>query len=149
MLRRVRWDSEFWRRALLVGASYGPDAWVRYSPPVFGVVFGALLPRQRRVVTRTLEQLDGDVPKWRRTIDVARMFATYGSCLADSVLVGTDRGYRPTVHSESAQRDFHAGAAQHKGVILATAHTAGWDIAGAKLADAQDGEGRGGDGARA
>jgi lauroyl/myristoyl acyltransferase len=140
LLKRVRWDSKFWRQAMLAGVMHGPDALVRYSPPVFGLIFGAALPRQRRVAARTLDRLKGDAPTWRRSLDVASMFATYGSCLAESLLVGSGRGYKPLVHSDTARRHFTQSAALGRGVILASAHTAGWDIAGAKLSAVQAGE---------
>ena len=36
---RLRPDSALWRRAMAAGVSFGPDPWVRYSPPFFGWAF--------------------------------------------------------------------------------------------------------------
>ena len=34
-------NSVFWRRLAYAGARYGPVAWVRFSPALFGLAFAA------------------------------------------------------------------------------------------------------------
>ena len=125
---------------MYAGVRYGPEAWVRYSPPVFGVLLGALLPAQREGVATTLTKLNGPAPAWRRSLDIARVFANYGSCMTDAMLVAADRGYKAQVRASNGGRDFKASAAMERGVILATAHTAGWDLAGPMLKIRRDSE---------
>jgi len=122
----VHHDSLLWRRALAAGVTYGPDFWVRYSPPVFGLAFSAALPRQRAVVRRTLRKALGPRPAWQELCDVARVFMNFAGSMTDAMLVGSQRGY--TAQSKPVGRQHLAEAlAQGRGVIAATAHTAGWD----------------------
>jgi KDO2-lipid IV(A) lauroyltransferase len=128
----ARPDSALWRRAAAAGATYGPDAWVRYSPPVFGLAFAAALPRQRRAVRANLRRALGPRAPLREAWDVARVFSTYASSLTDALVAGSDRGDPLRVrcldeHTLRAARD------EGHGVILATAHTGGWQIAGLAL----------------
>jgi KDO2-lipid IV(A) lauroyltransferase len=134
-----RHDSHFWRRAMNAGVAHGPRAFVRYSPPAFGVAFAALLPRYRRAVLRNLRLALGTRSAAAEALDVARVFATYASCLTEAFLVGGDGGERikgVCVHDER----FGAALAAGKGVILATAHTGGWQVAGPVLHSGHDAE---------
>jgi KDO2-lipid IV(A) lauroyltransferase len=137
VVRRLRVDSELWRRAVQFGVRHGPDAWVRYSPPMFGLAFWAALSEPRKNVERTLLKLKG--PRERRVelADSARVFTNFASCLTESLLLGAGRGYEPRVHSRNQGADFKASHALGKGLILATANTAGWDVAGPMLATLQ------------
>jgi KDO2-lipid IV(A) lauroyltransferase len=138
--RRFRWDSDLWRRAMLAGIHHGPTAWLRYSPPVFGVAFGALLRQKRRSAERTLRQLTGPQPRWRRMGEVAKVFSTYASCMTDAMLLGAERGYKPMVRSANQGAHFKQCQELGHGIILATAHTAGWDVAGPLLSTLQSNE---------
>ncbi len=127
-----RHDSHIWRRAVDAGVTHGPDALVRYSPPLFGVAFAAALPRQRRAVRDNLRRALGPRSPFREMRDVAAVFANYASSLTDTFVAGSDRGDPLRVHCpdegplEDALRDGH-------GMILATAHTGGWQVAGVEL----------------
>jgi phosphatidylinositol dimannoside acyltransferase len=124
-----RHDSLFWRRAMRAGVTYGPSALVRYSPPLFGVAFAAALPAQRRAVRRNLRLALGPRSAVEEALDVARVFANYGSCLTDAFVAGSDRGDRVSarcIHNEIVT----SAIAEGRGLILATAHTGGWQIAG-------------------
>jgi KDO2-lipid IV(A) lauroyltransferase len=132
-----RHDSLFWRRAILAGVTHGPEAWLRYSPPVFGLAFAALLPAQRRAVRRALRLALGPRSPAREALDVARLFANYGSCLTDAFVVGSDRGEQAKarcIHEEH----FAAAIAEGHGVVVATAHTGGWQVAGPVLRNVYD-----------
>jgi lauroyl/myristoyl acyltransferase len=122
-------DSVLWRRAVDAGVTYGPDAWVRYSPPVFGLAFAAALPRQRRAVRDNLRRALGARPPLREAWDVARVFANYASSLTDAFIAGSDRGdplHVRCLDEPTLRRVRDEG----RGMILATAHTGGWQVAG-------------------
>ena len=128
----LRHDSHFWRRAMNAGVAHGPDAFVRYSPPVFGLIFAALLPRYRGVVLRNLRLALGKRSAAVEARDVARVFTTYASCLTEAFLAAADGGV--SVKGSSVHDHRFAGAlAEGKGVILTTAHTGGWQLAGPVL----------------
>ena len=55
-------DSLLWRRAIDAGVTHGPDAFVKLSPPLFGLAFAALLPGYRRAVLRNLRLVYGTSP---------------------------------------------------------------------------------------
>jgi KDO2-lipid IV(A) lauroyltransferase len=128
----LRRDSEFWRRALHAGVQHGPEAWVRYSPPVFGMLFGAALPTQRRAVLRTLRRILGDRPAHEELRDVAEVFSNFASSMTDGMLLGTGRGYVAT-NRPVADWHFLSSLARGHGLVIATAQTAGWDLAGAMI----------------
>jgi len=130
LLREARWDSEFWRRALNAGVNHGPDFWIRYSPPVFGLVFGAVLSDQRRAAEEALRRLKGSQSRIEQLSDVAGVFTNYACCLTDAFLVGAGRGYAATARTANGGEHFRQAEQLGRGVILATAHTAGWDVAG-------------------
>lgn len=127
----LRTDSLFWRRAMTAGVAFGPDPWVRYSPPVFGVAFGAALHDKRRAVRANLRRILGPRPPVEELVDVAGVFANYASCLTEALLLASRR-YELTTRSRGVEHYFDA-AKDDKGVIVATAHTAGWEIAGPVL----------------
>lgn len=134
-----RHDSHLWRRAMNAGVAHGPRAFVRYSPPAFGVAFAALLPRHRNAVLRNLRLALGKRGAAVEALDVARVFAEYASCLTEAFIAGGDGGASvkgACVHDER----FAAALAQKKGVILATAHTGGWQVAGPVLHYGHDAE---------
>lgn len=130
----VRTESTFWRKALNAGVQYGPDPWLRHSPKLFGWMFGAALPQARATVRGTLRKIHGPRPAAEELRDVADVFANFASSMTDAMLVGSDRGYYVTTRPVG---DWHflSSLAEGRGLILATANTAGWDIAGAATAN--------------
>jgi len=127
-----RHDSVLWRRAVDAGVRHGPDAWVRYSPPFFGLAFAAALPRQRRAVRDNLRLALGRRSALAEAVDVAAVFANYASSLADAFVAGSDRGDALRVRCLD-ERPVEEALRAGKGVILATAHTGGWQVAGLEL----------------
>ena len=127
----LRPDSALWRKAMLAGVHFGPDAWVRYSPPVFGLAFGAVLPEKRELVRQNLRRIHGVRPALVELADVAAVFRNYASCLTEALLLGAGR-YRLSSRSRGVENYFRC-AAEGKGVIIATAHTGGWEVAGPVL----------------
>jgi phosphatidylinositol dimannoside acyltransferase len=121
-------DGAFWRRAARFGAR-GPAWFARYSPPFIGVAICAFAPTHRRTIASNLRRIRGARGALQDSVDVARTFATYASCLAE-VLAGD------APHGETARAtvlgEGHVDAAlgDGRGIIFATAHTAGWDAVG-------------------
>ncbi|WP_437841299.1 lysophospholipid acyltransferase family protein [Sorangium sp. So ce1153] len=129
LLSGLRHDSAFWRRALTAGVTRGPEPWVRHSPPFFGVFFAAALPEVRRRVEQNLRRVRGPRSRVADMLDSAAVFATYGSCITEALLLASGRGYTVARRSRGVEH-YHACAAAGRGVIIVTAHTGGWDIAG-------------------
>jgi len=127
-----RHDSVIWRRAVRAGSVYGPDAFVRYVPPVIGLAFGALVPRFRNTILRNVRLARGRRGMLAESWDVARTFASYAHCLTEAFVTGSERPDRLFVN---VLRDEHyvAATAKGRGVILATAHTGCWQVAGPAL----------------
>jgi KDO2-lipid IV(A) lauroyltransferase len=124
-------DGELWRRLARWGSS-GPEWFVRSAPPLVGLVACALATERRRHVTENLRRMHHDQSAVRRRVDVARTFATYATYLAE--VLGTDaargRMAQVVVHGELNLTDAIAAG---RGVLFATAHTAGWEIVGPVL----------------
>ncbi|MEJ7730745.1 MAG: hypothetical protein WKG00_16200, partial [Polyangiaceae bacterium] len=129
--RRMRLDA-LWRRVMVAGVAFGPDPWVRYSPPVFGLAFAAALPRLRKVVTDNLRQVLGERDRFTEARQVGAVFSCYASCLTEALLLSSGRGYEIASSAQGVE-NWHDCAADGRGVIIATAHTAGWEVAGPVL----------------
>jgi len=127
-----RHDSVLWRRAMDAGIAHGPGAFVRHSPALFGVAFSALLPRHRRAVRRNLRLALGPRGALEEYRDVARVFASFASCLTEAFVAGGQRGERISglcLNDDNYVRASKQGA----GVVIVTAHTGGWQAAGPLL----------------
>jgi lauroyl/myristoyl acyltransferase len=125
-------DGLFWRRLAHMGSSRGPEWFVRIAPPLVGLAACAVTPDGRRAIARNLRLVRGRRGAIRDAADVGRTFATYASCLAEGLRMGSPRGRLPEAvvwgepYLEDALADGH-------GVVFATAHTAGWETVGALL----------------
>ena len=125
-------DSVFWRRAINAGVVHGPDAFVRYSPPLFGLAFGMVLARHRRAVQKNLRLVLGRRNVLEEYADIARVFTNFASCLTETFIAGSDRGDRLfgiCVNDHNYTAAFGLG----RGVIVATAHIGGWQASGSLL----------------
>lgn len=120
----------FWRRLAHWGASKGPEWWVRYSPPVFGWAAAALVPSARRAVRENLRRIRGPVPVTTDARDVLRTFSTYASCLAEVLSNDAEGGPRAPECEVVNAHIFEEARAIGRGVIIVTAHTAGWEAVG-------------------
>jgi KDO2-lipid IV(A) lauroyltransferase len=132
LAEKLRPDSSFWRRAMVAGIKHGPEAWVRYSPPVFGFAFGAALPGARERVRTNLRRVLGPRPPLREWAEVAAVFANYASCLTEAMLLGAGRGHGLISHARGVD-NYDDSRRDGRGVIIATAHTGGWEAAGPML----------------
>ena len=98
-----------WKRSAFGDLNqYGPDAFVRYSPPAIGLGFWAALPDFRARVLDNLRIVRGREPDdavagrleaLRDVVTSGKVFANFASCLADTFLVASGRGYVATVRS--------------------------------------------------
>jgi phosphatidylinositol dimannoside acyltransferase len=124
-------DGELLRRLARWG-SRRPEWFVRAAPPVVGLVAYALAAERRRFVTDNLARVRGRRGAVRDAVDAARVFMGYASCLAEVLGAGTARGRAPraVVHGELHLVD---ALADGRGVLLATAHMAGWEAVGPLL----------------
>jgi len=125
-------DGALLRRAALWGATRTPAWFARAAPPVVGLVVCALAAEPRRRVAQNLTLVRGERGALRNALDVGTTFASYASCLAEILGAGSRHGRLPAVlvHGELHALDALAGG---RGVILATAHTGGWESVGPVL----------------
>lgn len=95
----IRFDSVFWRKFMVAGIKHEPEAFVKHSPPAFGIAFGLALPEARRRVQASLEHLLGRRSAAQEALEVAEVFSNYAHCLTEAMLLGVDRGYvvRPRI----------------------------------------------------
>jgi lauroyl/myristoyl acyltransferase len=132
----VPFDGRALREWARWGSSSLPEWFVRVGPPVIGLAACVLAPERRRTVGRNLERVRGPAGRVRHAVDVARTFATYASCLAEVLGAGSQRGRLPAavIHGELHVADAMAPVdGRRRGVIFATAHTAGWETVGPLL----------------
>lgn len=127
-------EALFWRRLAHWGASRGPEWWVRYSPPVFGWAAAALVPSARRAVVRNLRRIRGPVPRAQEARQVLETFSTYASCLAEVLSNDAEGGPRQPETSIAREHFVLEAMAHQRGIIMVTAHTAGWETVGPALA---------------
>ncbi len=134
----LRPDSAFWRTMLREVAQNAPAAFVKHTPPIWGFGFWAALPETRRIVRDNLRRVLGERPLLEETRDVAAVFATYAHCLTEVMLLD---GRRVAMASlpRGVER-YQACAAEGRGVIIVTAHTAGWEFAGSVMRGVHPGE---------
>ncbi len=132
MVSELSIDGPFWRRLASWGASRGPEWFVRYAPPVIGVAVWAVAGPARRALTENLRRVRGRRTTVRDAFDSARAFASYASCLTEILGAGSARGGLPraVVWGELHLLD---ALAEGRGVVLVTAHTAGWETVGPLL----------------
>lgn len=129
----------FFRRLAHWGASRGPSWFVRYAPPVIGWASAALVPTARNAVLRNLRRIRGRASPLDETKDVLATFANYASCLAEVLSNDAKTGPRsPSVTvsgSHFVRQVMGRRAASEKplGVIIVTAHSAGWESVGPLL----------------
>lgn len=125
-------EGPFWRRLARLGSTRGPEWFARVAPPLVGLVVCALAPDARRAIDRSLRRVRGHRGPLRNALDVSRTFATYASCLTDVLRSRSERARLPeaVIWGELHLQD---ALAEGRGVIFATAHTAGWETVGPLL----------------
>jgi lauroyl/myristoyl acyltransferase len=124
-------DGARWRAMAHAGASRGPEWFVRIAPPVVGVIVLALDGAHRAAIASSLRSVRPSRGALADAADVVRTFTTYATCVTE-VLRGPDAGDPPQAMVRGEE---HLGdaLADGKGVVVVTAHTAGWEMAGRLL----------------
>lgn len=120
------------RRWAYLGARFGPRAFVRWSPPLIGLVFAAGLPRARAQVLRNLRRVYGPRDQLTEVRDVAATFSSFAACLAESLAGERLEAKQARYRVRGAER-FEALRASGQGLLLATAHVGPWDAAAQAL----------------
>ncbi|MGA7118551.1 MAG: lysophospholipid acyltransferase family protein [Polyangiaceae bacterium] len=124
-------DGPLWR-SLARRGSQGPEWFVRLAAPVAGLAVCGISADRRRHVLDALRRVRGRRGALRDTLDVARVFATYASCLAETL--GADPAGDHAPHAViRGEQHLHEALSDRRGVILVTAHTAGWETVGTLL----------------
>lgn len=122
-------DGILWRRLARLGAAHGPSWLVEYSPPFIGLCAALALPASRRKVRDNLRRIRGPVSRLREVRDVAETFTSYAGCIAEVLSNGSKNAELPDL--EVTGRPYmEAAIKEGKGVIVVTAHTAGWELVG-------------------
>jgi KDO2-lipid IV(A) lauroyltransferase len=111
-----------------MGARRFPRWFMRHSPPLFGIAAAIALPSARRAVRSNLALIRGPAPFWRDTLETARTFATYASCLSETLARGSKNEAALDVAFVGGEH-MHEAVEHGKGVLILTIHTAGWDVA--------------------
>jgi KDO2-lipid IV(A) lauroyltransferase len=125
-------ESALLRRAARWGAS-GPEWWLKYGPPLFGWAAAALLPSARTAVLRNLERVRGPASSVQNTRDVLATFGAFASCITEVLSNEAPGGPKRPHALVVGERHVREVIEARKGMILVTAHTAGWDIVGPLL----------------
>jgi len=117
------------RRLAHAGAAHGPEWFVRRSPAVIGLASAVLVPKARRAVRANLRRVRGEASPARDAVDVARTFVTYAECLTEVLSNGSKNAELPraTIHGTNNVDEVFRST---RGVVLVTAHTAGWELVG-------------------
>lgn len=130
-LQQLRWDSAFWRRLARRGAAHGPLWLQRWSPTPIGLAFAAWPTPKRHTLRRHLQDILGPRPLTAELSDIARTYASFAHSLADS-LAASEETSLVRVDAQGVEC-LHSALARGRGVVLGTAHTAGWEVALAGL----------------
>ncbi|MFO0741310.1 MAG: lysophospholipid acyltransferase family protein [Labilithrix sp.] len=125
-------EGAFLRRAARWGAS-GPEWWLRFGPPVFGWMAAGLLPGARNAVLRNLERVRGPASPVQNARDVLATFGTFASCITEVLSNESARGMKRPHALVVGERFVREVVEAKRGIVLVTAHTAGWDIVGPLL----------------
>ncbi len=125
-------ENTFWRRILVQGARRAPEVLLRAVPVLAGGMFWATLPSVRAGVRRSLVRVRGPRSRWRDWRDVLATFVAYGQSLTEGVAAFGPRAERVRFEIDAPEFFYElAGAGQ--GCVFVTAHTSGFEAAGAAL----------------
>jgi lauroyl/myristoyl acyltransferase len=127
-------DGALLRRLAYLGARHGPRPLIEYSPTFFGVVFAALLSRRRATLRDNQRRVIGRRARWREEVDAVRTFVRYAHCTAESLGIERPEGARARL-SLQGEDEVVKWVATGRGVVLITAHTGLWDLAGRALVE--------------
>jgi KDO2-lipid IV(A) lauroyltransferase len=100
---------------------------------VIGLAIAAAMPERRRALSAQLARARGPASVLKDAIDVGRTFANFASCITEVLSTGSKNETTPEamIHGRPHVEELLAST---RGIIFATAHTAGWESLGALLA---------------
>jgi lauroyl/myristoyl acyltransferase len=127
-------DGAFLRRLAYLGARHGPQFWLKYSPPLFGVAFALALPGHRHKVRDTLRWVRGKAGLVQEQRELFATFISYAQCLAEALACERPEAARTRCHVEG-EPFLQQALASGRGAIVLTAHAGPWDAAAARLAE--------------
>lgn len=126
MNQQTNLDSSFWRYLAWLGAARFPLWWLRLTPGPIGLAAAAVCPDQRKRVRDNHRSIFGPRGAVREQLDVAKTFVTFAQSLSESLAQQGNPDRVPSV--EVCGQDLLVEAISHgRGVIIGTAHTAGWE----------------------
>jgi phosphatidylinositol dimannoside acyltransferase len=130
----LRFDSGAWRRFAELGCVYGPEWWKRGSPPVIAGIIFAIARERRAAVLRNQRQVRGPRGWLRERWDAYRVFAEFARSLTENL---EQWGPRPPPLSLEVPDPelFHGALAEHRGLVVPTAHFGGSEIGARFLSD--------------
>jgi len=130
----LRFDSGAWRRFAELGCVYGPEWWKRGSPPVIAGIIFAIAWKRRAAVLRNQRQVRGPRGWLRERQDAYRVFAEFARSVTESL---EQWGPRPPPFSLAVPDPelFQAALAEHRGLVVPTAHFGGAEIGARFLSD--------------
>ena len=130
----LRFDSGVWRRFAELGCVYGPEWWKRGSPPVIAGIIFAIAWKRRAAVLRNQRQVRGPRGWLRERRDAYRVFAEFARTVTESL---EQWGPHPPPFSLAVPDPelFQAALAEHRGLIVPTAHFGGAEIGARFLSD--------------
>lgn len=121
------------RRALVEGATRAPRPVLAALPPALGLVAWALSRRQRAGVRENLRHVMPGQGRLRRLAAELGTFSAYARSLAEGTAALADPR-RPVTLELEGREHLDRALESGRGVVLLTAHTTGFEIAGGKLA---------------
>jgi len=126
-------DGALLRRLAVLGATRGPDWLLRAAPAVLGPLFWALRGGHRRGVRQNLEKILGPRSALRGRRDEVATFVNFARSMAEGIAALGPGRERAQIALRGSEH-FHA-LDRGRGGILVTAHTGGFELAGALLAE--------------
>ncbi len=128
----LRWDSSFWRQLARAGAVHGPPWFRRWAPAPIGLAFALWPSRQRATLHRRLRAIHGERGFVRDAVEIAGSYVGFAHSLTDSLAITQDAQTLIAVEPDGLHL-LQQALAEGRGAIVATAHTAGWEVSLAAL----------------
>ena len=130
----LRFDSGAWRRFAELGCVYGPEWWKRGSPPVLAAIIFAIARERRAAVLRNQRQVRGPSGWLRERWHAYRVFAEFARSVTESLEQWGPRP-RPLSLEVPDPELFRIALAEHRGLVVPTAHFGGSEIGARFLSD--------------